>query len=274
MIKIDSKESETSQGVRKLISAGAILVGATVTSMIEASLPGVTGMVLAATDGYVISEIVNELASRVLAPRQQVRVGATFSYAVKRITERIEKGDSIRNDQFFASSIDNRSPADEVFEGVLLKAQNEYEEEKIRHYGYFFANICFDSNIDQGTANYILRMAERLSYRQYCLLRMFHLVDEKQLYDHNPDFRRMKDISEGRGAIGLTGSVLTADILSDIRELETLSLVTAMDVNKMYFYNVSLSGIGDLLHKSLELDRLNENHLQTFFKQISSKELR
>jgi len=58
----------------------------------------------------------------------------------------------------------------ELLEGVLLAAQREYEERKVRCYGNLYANIAFEPAIDSVTANSLLREADDLSYMQIQLL--------------------------------------------------------------------------------------------------------
>jgi hypothetical protein len=49
---------------------------------------------------------------------------------------------------------------------VLLAAKQDYEEKKLPYYANLLANIAFQAHVDQITANALLKLAERLSYRQ------------------------------------------------------------------------------------------------------------
>ena len=62
----------------------------------------------------------------------------------------------------------SRSPAEELFEGVLLKCKSEHEEKKARYIGNVFANAVF-SNESPGHVNLILGIVDRMTYRQLCL---------------------------------------------------------------------------------------------------------
>ena len=239
----------------------------------QSMMPGAAGILLGSVETVAVTEALtvvgNELADRLLGPRQQVRVGATFTFAVEFLKKRISDGDSIRNDGFFDSLGDNRPAAEEIFEGVLLKAQDEYEEKKLIHYAYLLANVCFDKNIDQGAANYLLRMAERLSYRQLCFLELFYRVDKERVYDINEDFRRMKDITEGPGALGLSASVKSDDVLQEIREIKTMGLIRPVAPNEDLFYSLTPSGVGFTLREVLLLEKLLPTDLEFFVKQIT-----
>jgi hypothetical protein len=114
-----------------------------------------------------------EFRERVLGHREEVRVGAAISFASAKINEKLENGERLRDDGFFTDEHDNRSTAKEVFEGVVLAAQREAEEKKVRLYGNLLANLAFESGIDRSQANFLLRLGEDLSYRQLCLLSLF-----------------------------------------------------------------------------------------------------
>jgi hypothetical protein len=79
----------------------------------------------------------------------------------------------LRKDNFFQSTGDNHSSADEVCEAVIRAAQTEYEEAKIRFQGSLLGNIPFYPEIDQSQANLLVRLSSELSYRQFCLLALF-----------------------------------------------------------------------------------------------------
>ncbi len=74
--------------------------------------------------------------------------------------------------------MDDRSTAEEIFEGVLLVAQRDYQEKKTKFYANFFANIAFEPFIDRALANFLLRVAERLT-GNYVLSRF--LLNQKNL---------------------------------------------------------------------------------------------
>jgi hypothetical protein len=111
-----------------------------------------------------------EFRERVLGQREAVRVVNAIAVAKARIDERLAAGDAPRSDGFFDDGEANRSDAEELLEGVLLAAQREYEERKVRCYGNLYGNIAFEPAIDRVTANSLLREADDLSYTQIQLL--------------------------------------------------------------------------------------------------------
>src|SRR5690606_15674712 len=64
---------------------------------------------------------------------------------------------------------------EEILEAVLLVSQKSYEELKLKFIGNLYANIVVTPSMDRYQANLLLKLAEALSYRQFCLLRFFCL---------------------------------------------------------------------------------------------------
>lgn len=63
-----------------------------------------------------------------------------------------------------------RSPAEEVLEGTLRAAATEHEERKVPFLGAFWGNLPFRSDVSRGSANFLLHLAERLTWRQFVLI--------------------------------------------------------------------------------------------------------
>jgi hypothetical protein len=63
----------------------------------------------------VLQSVTTEIANRELSRREEMRVGATVSYAMEFIHERLERGDHPREDRFFTEekSGTSRSPSSE-----------------------------------------------------------------------------------------------------------------------------------------------------------------
>ncbi len=117
--------------IEEIISVGADVAGAAVSGAIGffagdaggAALLGASGSVVTHLLGYLGKEIKN----RFLGKREQVRIGALLAFATNKIQEKLKQGLKIRDDGFFTESPENRSSAEEIFEGVILAAQREHE---------------------------------------------------------------------------------------------------------------------------------------------------
>ncbi len=133
---------------------------------------GAPGAVAGAAAGSVLSSLLADIGRRLLGRREEVRVGAAALWADKAYKARIENGDQLRDDGWFSERPKGRSAAEEICEGTLLMAQREHEERKVEFYGYLLANISFEPEVDENLANWLLELAEQLTWTQLVLLGM------------------------------------------------------------------------------------------------------
>ena len=164
---------------KKIVDSSASVIGGVTGSIIGTWLVGpeagiLAGIVAGATFGEVVKKGLGEFANRFLSIREQFRVESTAKYAVIKIKQLLDEGKNPRNDDFFQRNETERSSADELFEGVLLKAKNENSEKKTKFLGYLFANVIFRADIHVNVANFMLSIAEQLSYRQLCFIALVH----------------------------------------------------------------------------------------------------
>ncbi len=168
---------EQDEKVIDIVETGTDIAGATTGAAVGLLIGGPPGALVGAAAGPAVSRTLRGLAAefreRVLGPREEVRVGAAISFASAKIREKLENGEQPRQDDFFTDAEDGRATAEEVFEGVVLAAQREAEEKKVRLYGNLLANLAFAQDIDRSQANFLIRLGEDLSYRQLCLLSLF-----------------------------------------------------------------------------------------------------
>ena len=124
------------------------------------------------------------MSARLLSPREEQRVGYVFTVAASRIAERIQSGESVRDDGFFGDMAeDARSDATEVWESILTKGQRESEEAKLPYMANLLANVAFDSSIGPHLAHQIAKATEALTYRQLCLMRLIAAKEHFSLRD-------------------------------------------------------------------------------------------
>jgi len=168
--------------VRQLISYGSHLLGSTIKYSLHEYL-GPSGIIIGNVIGDGIEKVLNDIANRVLSKREEERVGASSILILKKINERLKSGYKPRNDDFFSKKVNNRSSADEIFEGVLLKCKNEHEEKKIYFISNIFTNVAFSKEISVGEANHLIQEAQNLTYRKMCILSMLKDKDENESTD-------------------------------------------------------------------------------------------
>jgi hypothetical protein len=161
------------------------MVGAATGGVLGFFLGGPAGAAAGGAAGVAISKstskVLTDVANRSLSYREQVRIGAVTTLAIEKIKGKLDAGEKPRNDGFFETRKSALRPdAEEVFEGVLLKSKNEHEEKKVKIFANTFANIAFAPDLKVGEANHILRTIESVTYRQICLLSLFHQKPKMQ----------------------------------------------------------------------------------------------
>jgi hypothetical protein len=175
--------------LRSLIDAGAEITGGVIGGVVGFLLTGPAGAVLGGASGPVAAKVLcrlgNDIQKRFLSKREITRIRAVTYYAVKRIQEKIDAGETFRIDDFFQKPLVGRVPAEEIFEGVILAAQREHEEKKLPFLGNLFANIAFDLSIDKSQANLMIKLAKDISFRQMCLLNIFSHTNRYDLRNGN-----------------------------------------------------------------------------------------
>ncbi len=257
----------------ELVEAGSEIIGGSVSAsagvLIGSVIAGTPGAVVGGAVGAAISKLYAkigiELKERVLSHNQEKRIGAVFIYALKKIESKLEKGLTIR-DELFVENNGNRSEAEEMLEGILLTSQQEYEEMKIKYYGELLANIPFDSTINRAEANYIIRLAERLSYRQYCLLHIYS----------NPNIFPLVKTEKGGIIYGITSahgkvssslsfSVPLKDFKTDLAmEIDDLVKEHIVERDKSYtgerYDGFKFTKFGKKLYSLLGLNELDDNN--------------
>ena len=114
-----------------------------------------------------------------------MKVGGVLALAASKIKQRLDAGEQIRQDGFFEGDASERSDAEEFAESVLTKAQRESEEKKLRYMANLLANVSFDESTSIEFAQQITKLAEQLTYRQLCLLKLAAFAQFNSLRKRN-----------------------------------------------------------------------------------------
>jgi len=147
------------------------------------AVAGPDGAVVGSMVGQSVTGVLGEFAERMLSARETQRVLVTAELTIADIRQRLSSGDRPRDDGFFDRATNGRSQAEEIFEGVLLKAKAEHEEKKTRCYSRIFTTAAFQSNVSHSSANYYLHLTESLTYTQLVLLELFGEAGRFKLRD-------------------------------------------------------------------------------------------
>jgi hypothetical protein len=168
-----------------LLKRGSKIGGAAVGAA-AGSLAGPAGTVAGAAVGEAVGEacvvVLDDLAQRYLSPKEEQRVAGVAALAIDGIRERL-LWEQKRDDNFFEGDGESPSPAEELFEGVLLNAKQEHEELKLPYLANFYTNLVFAPYVQRAEANYLLSIAEALTYRQFCLMSLISQTDKFKVRD-------------------------------------------------------------------------------------------
>ncbi len=149
---------------------GGAVAGEFLTSLIPAPLPIGLGAALGVGCTQTLRYLVNEAKNRFFSPRERRRVMTILGLIALAIEREQKQGRTPRDDDFFDREVDGRTSAQELGEAVLYAARDEHEERKLPYLANLFTFCVFESRFDQGTANYMVKIASSLTYRQYCIL--------------------------------------------------------------------------------------------------------
>lgn len=111
-----------------------------------------------------------ESVVNMVSRRGAERAGAALLVIGSDARERAEHGETPRTDGFSEPRDGHRPDSDELLEGVLMYAAASYEERKVEFLGHLFDGIAFDAGVTAEHAHYLLKLADRLTYRQLVAL--------------------------------------------------------------------------------------------------------
>jgi hypothetical protein len=185
----DEIQDEAANKLRQAITDGAQIAGAGFAAVTGFLMGGPVGAGAGAVAGTFLGQRLGaiglEVVQRHLSPREAARVGAVVAAAAAVMRDKLEHGQRPRSDGFFEPTPDGRSSAEEVTEGILVAAQREHEEKKIPLMGRLLANVAFDPSISRAQANFLVAVAEGLSYRSLCILTIIAHTERRRLRDEN-----------------------------------------------------------------------------------------
>lgn len=286
MSDADEQKPNAENNLGKKVAGGAIggavggLVGSLAGFAVAGPMGALGGSILGNSVGNASAPLIEhafqrvsaEFMQRQLSQREERRIVSVLDYVADKVTANFASGLKVRQDSFFSDDEHDRSAADEIFEGVLLAAQREYQEKKIPYYGTLFANIAFHPEISRAQANLLIRLAEQLSYRQLCVLQIFATNTLYGIEGHTKT-SRFTSYSSYRQEIPSP----YWSLLSEIYELYTQgylrysfsikeALLYPLDLDLNYLHPTDLT---NNLRKLMELDRLDNDDLSEILTIIS-----
>ncbi|WP_407846148.1 hypothetical protein [Chryseobacterium sp. KCF3-3] len=242
--------------IKSIIETGSEISGGIGSALLSAVIPGTTGIIVGGAAAPILTKIFTdigtEIQNRFLSSREVMRTGAAYTFAIDRIRQNENEGHTLRDDDFFEPIDNNRPASEELLEAIILSAQRESEELKLKFLGNLYANICFHPEINRAHANQIIKNSNTLSFQQFCILQLFYekLQDTRALKvpklraDGNWEIKVIDIISETRelqqkGLISIDSRMNESDLSSPI----PLAKVNITSVGKTFCELLSLNQI-------------------------------
>lgn len=254
--------------LKDFLKKGAEITGATIGGAIGL-IGGPAGVVVGGGLGVLTSQLMYEVIERQLTNRQQIRIAATSTFLFDGIAQRLKNGEIIRTDDFFERKIYDRSKAEELFEGTLMRCANQFQEKKIRHLSKIFEETIFNEQISPETANQLLELGNTLTFRKLSLISFYG--------------RRNLDIIGEilmRDAIILYPQIILSTneklLLQDLYELINSDLLfnnnTAMFSNDHVFPDkITLTQTGETLFRIMDLKQIDKNYILDIIEDLKYK---
>lgn len=243
-----------------------------ITTILSDHTISIDSYILAPYIGATLEEVLlktgEEINNRKLSTREKYRIGLSISFVIDNSLNKLKNGLAIRNDNFFENFSEDRTSAEELLEGLLISMQSEYEEKKIKHVSKMFSNFLFDNTWDKQFCNYYLRIANQLTYRQFCYI---YLLSNKAKYGLDRKIDILKD-----PYISLRG-----DQILELLELRNRGIIYIPEIF-LHFHpehgaqtfpleNVIIIHLGKYLYELLELSTIDLKDIESLcgFKLLS-----
>ena len=227
------------------VTAGGTLIGGPAGGLVaSAAIPFISAY---------FKKIGTEVINETFGERSEIRFGYTYAIALQKINEKIEAGVAIRDDEFFNINFGDKTNAETILEGTLLKVKNEYEEKKLKYYSNFIANLNFDYTTDFDESITLLRIIERLNYRQLTIVAVINNEVELRTHRWNVNFPKYKELNSFQ------------DFYSDLMDLYNMNLLS-QNVSKkkgisMGIEEMILTPIGEKLFSLMELNEIDQTEI-------------
>lgn len=253
-----------------IIKMGSPIAGGVTGTVLTLLTDDPMAQIAASGVGAQLPQVINDFAERFLSTREKVKIGALEAFTIYKIKQNLDKNKTV-NKKFTHAENSNPSII-ELYEGVILKAKNEFEEKKIEHIANVFANSLFQEKLNPHDANHILHFLSDLSYRKLCIL---------SFYGRKQDFPEVKLLEKpflwfDNAKFSLETSIISQDVF-ELREQGILSVgpsnnLLAADKTHLTPSEIQLSPIGQLYYDVLDLNEVEKEDIIPIMKELEYRE--
>lgn len=232
--------------LKKFLGYGADITGAAIPSLLAVAIGDPTAGAVSQLAVICIKEL-NDYVLRPQSINESKRSAASLIFAFTEIQKRLDKGETIRTDDFFREKTGVATNASTVLEGVLVKAKQQYEEAKVRLLGNLISEISFNEKISADDACWYLNLVDSLNYQSLLILATFYNADPQKWSDSN------------------IFNIYEADkvIAQQIYQMRSNGLLTSQGT---FQTNITITDVGKLLVEAMQL----VNELDTYGQRIKT----
>ncbi|OTG94322.1 hypothetical protein [Acinetobacter sp. ANC 3832] len=185
--------------IRRILPAvfkkGSQITAAATTPFFQALIPDPTGIISNSIEVLITTtgETIADTLDRNMSQQEVIRTNKAYIYFVEKLESNLNQGLQIRNDDFFRSPVGYRKPAEELFEGMLIKSRNQYEEAKVEFFSNLYANGCVDTTLSPQMISLFILILDRLSFNHLDVLNRFEILGQGSLWQSNDVYTLQKE---------------------------------------------------------------------------------
>lgn len=244
--------------VEKTAEYSGTAVGAWIGAGIGTAVAGPIGAVGGSIAGTMVENVFvwagEEIKERYFSKSEGKRVKTVYDLAEEKISKKLYDGKVLRSESFYRDSVDDRSSAKEILEGVLIASQRENEEKKLLYLANLYANINFDETVSRPMANQLVKIAATVSFRQLVVL---SVIGNNQFGTlgvslYNTAFR---------GYIRNNDKSIAAEIFDLYRTSLIVSSDPIYDASSFTPSHLVMNGMGELLYNLMELNTMPKDEI-------------
>jgi hypothetical protein len=215
-------------------------------------LGGPIGAILGGAAGSAITDTLKDVIKRTASNREKIRIDNASTYVISGLLERLNSGEIVRQDGFFAGDANFTSDGAELLDGILMKCKEQYQERKVHFISNIFKNIAFGITITARAAHQTLSLAEELTYQKLCLLAYygnrenfssFNIMRDPTLWYPHVEFSEEMEIC-------------LQDLLEMLNQGVLSNEVMGTDSNSVMAGGMKLTAKGQRAFKLMELDQV------------------
>ncbi len=214
----------------------------------------------------VYEDIIEEINENIYSVKENKKILSTLYFSLNAVKENLEKNMVIQENYLKAINDENKLLIEELFEGIIISAKNEHEDNKLKYYGYLLGNIIFKENLDRDEFNRLIKISRNLSYCQIKLINMYVISQMIQV----PILKREDYTKTGVGSYKLLG------ILQDTLDMIQKSILNGsgnlvLDVVQINPSKIKVQGMGTLLYNLMSLNKMPYDEMEDLLDMLSSK---